>query len=176
MSDGRNSRFHARLSSCSYCFSPTTNGCCKCWANCQVLYNCPDNAFQMALPGSHHTHLFAKRIGAIVLFAVAGTASSLVGTVITNAVLNAKRLLISLLLKWRNLPVLSTSVAWCLYGSFQQPSSKVHYDFSDFSLFAKNIAHRYNEYRLVFQWVDYARLIGIQKAHEEVPTQKAHEA
>lgn len=25
-------------------------------------------------------------------------------------------------------------------------------------------------------WVDYARLIGIQKAHDEAPSQKAHEA
>ncbi|CAK7331096.1 unnamed protein product [Dovyalis caffra] len=59
----------------------------------KFFHNCPDNAFQVALAGTSYSLL--QRLGAIVrngakLFAV-GTASSLVGTAVTNALINARK-------------------------------------------------------------------------------------
>ncbi|GFQ07355.1 uroporphyrinogen decarboxylase chloroplastic [Phtheirospermum japonicum] len=59
----------------------------------KFFYSCPDNAFQFALPGTSFSLL--RRMCAIArngakLFAV-GTTSSLVGTVVTNAVINARK-------------------------------------------------------------------------------------
>nr|XP_016450262.1 PREDICTED: protein RETICULATA-RELATED 4, chloroplastic-like [Nicotiana tabacum] len=176
----------------------------------KFFYNCPDNAFQMALPGTSYTLL--QRLGAIArngskLFAV-GTASSLVGTVVTNAVLNAKKA-VNKSEEVETLPVLSTSVA---YGVYMAVSSNlrapVQLAFTpspvipggagsiliclktpsvDIWILILSTQYNYNNPPMCFAvrtgntflgsllWVDYARLIGIQKAHDEVPIQKAQE-
>lgn len=159
----------------------------------KFFYNCPDNAFQMALPGTSYSLL--QRIGAIVrngtkLFAV-GTASSLVGTVVTNAVLNAKKAVDkSGAEEVETLPVLSTSVA---YGVYMAVSSNLRYQVVAGVIEQRILEPMLHQHKLMLSamcfavrtgntflgsllWVDYARLIGIQKAHDEVPTQKVHEA
>ncbi|CAN4119869.1 unnamed protein product [Withania somnifera] len=159
----------------------------------KFFYNCPDNAFQMALPGTSYS--FLQRIGAIVrngakLFAV-GTASSLVGTVVTNAVLNAKKAVDkSGDEEVENLPVISTSVA---YGVYMAVSSNLRYQVVAGVIEQRILEPMLHQHKLMLSamcfavrtgntflgsllWVDYARLIGIQKAHDEGPTQKVHEA
>ncbi|KAJ6315584.1 hypothetical protein OIU78_018957 [Salix suchowensis] len=59
----------------------------------KFFHNCPDNAFQVALAGTSYSLL--QRLGAIArngakLFVV-GTTSSLVGTAVTNALINARK-------------------------------------------------------------------------------------
>ncbi|XP_010279082.1 PREDICTED: protein RETICULATA-RELATED 4, chloroplastic-like [Nelumbo nucifera] len=59
----------------------------------KFFHSCPDNAFQVALAGTSYS--FLQRIGAIVcngakLFAV-GTSASLVGTGVTNALINTRK-------------------------------------------------------------------------------------
>ncbi|GMQ00815.1 hypothetical protein CsSME_00047722 [Camellia sinensis var. sinensis] len=84
----------------------------------KFFYNCPENAFQVALTGTSYS--FAHRIGAIArngakLFAV-GTTSSLVGTVVTNALINAKKAVDkSSADEVENVPVLATSVGYGVY-------------------------------------------------------------
>ncbi|KAL0435371.1 UNVERIFIED_CONTAM: protein RETICULATA-RELATED 4, chloroplastic [Sesamum radiatum] len=84
----------------------------------KFFYSCPDNAFQIALPGTSFSLL--QRIGAIMrngakLFAV-GTTSSMVGTVVTNALINARKAVDhSAAEEVENVPVLSTSVAYGVY-------------------------------------------------------------
>ncbi|TXG73277.1 hypothetical protein EZV62_001856 [Acer yangbiense] len=93
----------------------------------KFFYNCPDNAFQVALPGSSYSLL--HRIGAIVrngtkLFAV-GTTSSLVGTAVTNALINARKAVDkSAAGEVENVPILSTSAA---YGVYMAISSNLRY-------------------------------------------------
>ncbi|XP_075078229.1 protein RETICULATA-RELATED 4, chloroplastic [Nicotiana tabacum] len=154
------------------------------------FYNCPDNAFQMALPGTSYSLL--QRLGAIArngskLFAV-GTASSLVGTVVTNAVLNAKKA-VDKSEEVETLPVLSTSVA---YGVYMAVSSNLRYQVVAGVIEQRILEPMLHQHKLLLSamcfavrtgntflgsllWVDYARLIGIQKAHDEVPIQKAQE-
>ncbi|RVW97321.1 Protein RETICULATA-related 4, chloroplastic [Vitis vinifera] len=91
----------------------------------KFFHSCPENAFQVALAGTSFS--FLQRIGAIVrngskLFAV-GTTSSLVGTLVTNAIINARKAVDSSSAgEVEDVPVLSTSVAYGgLYGNFQQP-------------------------------------------------------
>ncbi|XP_074334274.1 protein RETICULATA-RELATED 4, chloroplastic-like isoform X2 [Apium graveolens] len=84
----------------------------------KFFHNCPDNAFQIAMSGTSFTLL--QRIGAIVrnstkLFAV-GTTSVPVGTVVTNAVINAWNTVGSTSLEEaENVPVLSTSIGYGVY-------------------------------------------------------------
>ncbi|KAK4356516.1 hypothetical protein RND71_025487 [Anisodus tanguticus] len=159
----------------------------------KFLNLCPDNAFQMALPGTSYSLL--QRIGAIVrngtkLFAV-GTASSLVGTLVTNAALNAKKAVDkSSAEEVENLPVVATSVA---YGVYMAVSSNLRYQIVAGVIEQRILEPMLHQHKLMLSamcfavrtgntflgsllWVDYARLIGIQKAHEPVPAQKAHEA
>lgn len=159
----------------------------------KFFYNCPDNAFQMALPGTSYSLL--QRIGAIVrngtkLFAV-GTASSLVGTLVTNAVLNAKKAVDkSAAEEVENLPVVATSVA---YGVYMAVSSNLRYQVVAGVIEQRILEPMLHQHKLLLSamcfavrtgntflgsllWVDYARLIGIQKAHDEAPAQKVHEA
>ncbi|KAM3398488.1 protein RETICULATA-RELATED 4, chloroplastic [Capsicum galapagoense] len=159
----------------------------------KFFYNCPDNAFQIALPGTSYSLL--QRIGAIArngtkLFAV-GTISSLVGTVVTNAVLNAKKAVDkSGSEEVETLPVISTSVA---YGVYMAVSSNLRYQVVAGVIEQRILEPMLHQHKLMLSamcfavrtgntflgsllWVDYARLIGIQKAHEEVPTPKVHEA
>ncbi|KAL8029371.1 hypothetical protein ABFX02_14G221500 [Erythranthe guttata] len=149
----------------------------------KFFYNCPDNAFQVALSGTSFSML--QRIGAIVrngakLFAV-GTTSSLVGTLVTNAVINARKAVdISASGEVENVPVLSTSVA---YGVYMAISSNLRYQvlagvieqrilepmLHEHKLFLSAICFAVrtgNTYLGSLLWVDYARFIGIQKGQD----------
>ncbi|KAJ8622709.1 hypothetical protein MRB53_031238 [Persea americana] len=93
----------------------------------KFFYGCPDNAFQVALSGTSYS--FLQRIGAIMrngakLFAV-GTSASLVGTGITNALINARKAVDkSFAGEAEDIPILSTSVA---YGVYMAVSSNLRY-------------------------------------------------
>ncbi|XP_010536265.1 PREDICTED: protein RETICULATA-RELATED 4, chloroplastic-like [Tarenaya hassleriana] len=146
----------------------------------KFFHSCPDNAFQVALSGTSYTLL--QRAGAILrngakLFAV-GTTSSLVGTAITNAVIKARQAVDSEA-EAENIPILSTSVA---YGVYMAVSSNLRYQLlagvieqrllepllhqQKLALSASCFAVRTgNTFLGSLLWVDYARLIGIQKSH-----------
>nr|XP_043612881.1 protein RETICULATA-RELATED 4, chloroplastic-like [Erigeron canadensis] len=147
------------------------------------FYNCPDNAFQTALGGTSYT-LF-QRFGAIArngikLFGV-GTASSLVGTVVTNTVINAKKAVQkSSDDELENIPVLSTSVG---YGVYMAISSNLRYQLLAGVVEQRLLEPLLHQHKLMLSaacflvrtgntylgsllWVDYARLVGLQKAHD----------
>ncbi|KAK9072807.1 hypothetical protein SSX86_009242 [Deinandra increscens subsp. villosa] len=149
----------------------------------KFFYNCPDNAFQIALGGASYSLL--QRLGAIArngskLLAV-GTASSLVGTVVTNTLINAKKAVQkSTDDELENIPVLSTSVG---YGVYMAISSNLRYQLLAGVLeqrFLEPLLHQHklmlsaacfivrtgNTYLGSLLWVDYARLVGLQKAHD----------
>ncbi|XP_059665332.1 protein RETICULATA-RELATED 4, chloroplastic-like [Cornus florida] len=149
----------------------------------KFFYNCPENAFQVALAGSSFS--FLQRMGAIVrngakLFAV-GTTSSLVGTVVTNALINARKAVdTSSTDELENVPVLSTSVA---YGVYMAVSSNLRYQVLAGVIEQRILEPMLHQHKIILSaicfavrtgntflgsllWVDYARLIGIQKAHE----------
>ncbi|GAV79999.1 DUF3411 domain-containing protein [Cephalotus follicularis] len=150
----------------------------------KFFHSCPDNAFQVALSGTSYS--FLQRIGAIVqngtkLFAV-GTTSSLVGTAVTNALINARKALDkSSAVEAENVPILSTSVA---YGAYMAVSSNLRYQVLAGVIEQRILEPLLHQHKLILSaicfavrtgntylgsllWVDYARLIGIQKAHEE---------
>ncbi|KAL8159408.1 hypothetical protein V2J09_000945 [Rumex salicifolius] len=150
----------------------------------KFFHGCPDNAFQVAFGGASYSLL--QRLGAILrngtkLFAV-GTASSLVGTSITNVFINAKKSVDkSCGEEIENVPVLSTSVA---YGVYMAVSSNLRYQIlgglieqrilepmlhnNKVMLSALCFAVRTgNTFLGSLLWVDYARLIGIQGNHAE---------
>ncbi|KAI9196786.1 hypothetical protein LWI28_026976 [Acer negundo] len=150
----------------------------------KFFYNCPDNAFQVALPGSSFSLL--HRIGAIVrngakLFAV-GTTSSLVGTAVTNALINARKAVDkSAAGEVENVPILSTSAA---YGVYMAISSNLRYQVLAGVVEQRILEPFLHQHKLILSalcfavrtgntylgsllWVDYARFIGIQKAHDE---------
>ncbi|CAA0805805.1 Protein of unknown function (DUF3411 [Striga hermonthica] len=145
----------------------------------KFFYSCPDNAFQIALPGTSFSLL--QRIGAIVrngakLFAV-GSTSSLVGTVVTNAVINARKAVDhSAGDEVENVPVISTSVA---YGVYMAVSSNLRYQVLAGVIEQRLLEPMLHQHKLILSalcfavrtgntflgsllWVDYARLIGIQ--------------
>ncbi|KAL6516306.1 Protein RETICULATA-RELATED 4, chloroplastic [Orobanche gracilis] len=145
----------------------------------KFFYSCPDNAFQLALPGTSFSLL--QRIGAIMrngakLFAV-GTTSSLVGTVVTNAVINARKAVDhSAGDQLENVPVLSTSVA---YGVYMAVSSNLRYQLLAGVIEQRLLEPLLHQHKLFLSaicfavrtgntflgsllWVDYARLIGVQ--------------
>lgn len=149
----------------------------------KFLHNCPDNAFQIALPGTSFSLL--QRLGAIMrngakLFAV-GTTSSLVGTLVTNAVINARKAVDqSAADEVENVPVLSTSVG---YGVYMAVSSNLRYQLLAGVIEQRILEPILHQHKLLLSalcfavrtgntflgsllWVDYARFIGIQKAHE----------
>ncbi|XP_048499734.2 protein RETICULATA-RELATED 4, chloroplastic-like [Beta vulgaris subsp. vulgaris] len=150
----------------------------------KFFHNCPDNAFQIALGGASYSLM--QRIGAIVrngskLFAV-GTASSLVGTSITNAVINARKAVDkSAADEVETVPILSTSVA---YGVYMAISSNLRYQIVAGIIEQRLLEPMFHKQKLLLSafcfavrtgntfvgsllWVDYARWIGIQKAHGE---------
>ncbi|KAK7334755.1 hypothetical protein VNO80_26518 [Phaseolus coccineus] len=146
----------------------------------KLFYGCPDNAFQVALPGTSYTLL--QRIGAIVrngakLFVV-GTSASLVGTIITNALINVKKAVNkTFAAQAENLPVISTSVA---HGVYMVVISNIRYQvlagiieqrilepllhqnkvLLTASYFTVRTA---NTYWGSLLWVDFARWVGVQK-------------
>ncbi|KAL0419555.1 UNVERIFIED_CONTAM: protein RETICULATA-RELATED 4, chloroplastic [Sesamum radiatum] len=149
----------------------------------KFFYSCPDNAFQIALPGTSFSLL--QRIGAIMrngakLFAV-GTTSSMVGTVVTNALINARKAVDhSATEEVENVPVLSTSVA---YGVYMAVSSNLRYQVLAGVIEQRLLEPMLHQHKLFLSaicfavrtgntflgsllWVDYARFIGIQKAKE----------
>ncbi|KAH6834237.1 UvrABC system C protein [Perilla frutescens var. hirtella] len=149
----------------------------------KFFHGCPDNAFQVALRGSSFSML--QRIGAIVrngakLFAV-GTTSSLVGTVVTNALINARKAVDHTAgEELENVPVLSTSVA---YGVYMAVSSNLRYQVLAGVIEQRILEPALHQHKLLLSaicfavrtgntflgsllWVDYARLIGIQKAQD----------
>ncbi|KAI3472702.1 hypothetical protein Pfo_030968 [Paulownia fortunei] len=149
----------------------------------KFFYRCPDNAFQVALPGTSFSLL--QRIGAIVrngakLFAV-GTTSSLVGTVVTNTLINARKAVDhSSADEVENVPVLSTSVA---YGVYMAVSSNLRYQVLAGVIEQRILEPLLHQHKLFLSaicfavrtgntflgsllWVDYARFIGIQKAQD----------
>ncbi|GLU19326.1 hypothetical protein SLE2022_355820 [Rubroshorea leprosula] len=150
----------------------------------KFFYSCPDNAFQIALPGTSYS--FLQRLGAIVrngakLFAV-GTTSSLVGTAVTNALINARKAVDkSSAAEVENVPIFSTSTA---YGVYMAVSSNLRYQVLAGVIEQRILEPLLHQHKLILSaicfavrtgntylgsllWVDYARLIGIQKAHEE---------
>ncbi|KAL2507110.1 hypothetical protein Fot_30757 [Forsythia ovata] len=149
----------------------------------KFFHSCPDNAFQVALPGISYSLL--QRIGAIVrngtkLFAV-GTSSSLVGTVMTNALINARKAVDqSAADEVESVPVLSTSVA---YGVYMAVSSNLRYQVLAGVIEQRILEPLLHQNKLLLSatcfavrtgntflgsllWVDYARWIGIQKAQD----------
>ncbi|KAL5538567.1 hypothetical protein UlMin_043683 [Ulmus minor] len=148
----------------------------------KFFHNCPDNAFQVALSGTSYTLL--QRMGAIVrngskLFAV-GTVSSLVGTAVTNALINARKAVDKTAAEEvENVPILSTSVA---YGVYMAVSSNLRYQVLAGVIEQRLLEPLLHKHKLILSalcfavrtgntflgsllWVDYARFIGIQKAH-----------
>ncbi|CAL0308660.1 unnamed protein product [Lupinus luteus] len=144
----------------------------------KFFYGCPENAFQVALAGTSYTLL--QRLGAIVrngakLFVV-GTGASLVGIGITNALINAKRV-VNKGFSAENLPVISTSVA---YGVYMVVVSNIRYQVlagiieqrilepllhkNKLILSAAYFAVRTgNTYWGSLLWVDFAQWVGVQK-------------
>ncbi|KAK7243425.1 hypothetical protein RIF29_38221 [Crotalaria pallida] len=144
----------------------------------KFFYGCPENAFQVALAGTSYTIL--QRIGAIVrngakLFVV-GTGASLVGISITNALINAQKV-VNKAFAAENLPVISTSVA---YGVYMVVVSNIRYQVlagiieqrilepllhkNKLILSAAYFAVRTgNTYWGSLLWVDFARWVGVQK-------------
>ncbi|KAK8520574.1 hypothetical protein V6N13_030983 [Hibiscus sabdariffa] len=150
----------------------------------KFFHNCPDNAFQIALHGTSYSLL--QRLGAVLrngakLFAV-GTTSSLVGTAATNAFINARKAVDKTSVdEVENVPILSTSVA---YGVYMAVSSNLRYQVLAGVIEQRMLEPLLHQHKLMLSaicfavrtgntylgsllWVDYARLVGIQKAHEE---------
>ncbi|RDX93882.1 Protein RETICULATA-RELATED 4, chloroplastic, partial [Mucuna pruriens] len=146
----------------------------------KLFYGCPDNAFQVALPGTSYTLL--QRIGAIVrngakLFVV-GTGASLVGISITNALINVQKAVNKTFVdKAENLPVISTSVT---YGVYMVVISNLRYQVLAGIIeqrILEPLLHRNkliltaayftirtaNTYWGSLLWVDFARWVGVQK-------------
>ncbi|KAL1539948.1 Protein RETICULATA-RELATED 4, chloroplastic [Salvia divinorum] len=145
----------------------------------KFFYSCPANAFQIALPGSSFSLL--QRMGGVVrngakLFAV-GTTSSLVGTVVTNALINARKAVKdSDQHGVENVPVIKTSVA---YGVYMSISSNLRYQVLAGVIEQRCLEPLLHQHKLFLSaicfavrtgntflgsllWVDYARFIGIQ--------------
>ncbi|RZB80090.1 protein RETICULATA-RELATED 4, chloroplastic-like isoform X1 [Glycine soja] len=146
----------------------------------KLFYGCPDNAFQVALPGTSYTLL--QRIGAIVrngakLFVV-GTGASLVGIGITNALINVQKAVNkTFTAEAENLPIISTSVAFGVYmvvisnlryqvlaGIIEQRILEPLLHRNKLILTATYFTIRTaNTYWGSLLWVDFARWVGVQK-------------
>ncbi|XP_019157714.1 PREDICTED: protein RETICULATA-RELATED 4, chloroplastic-like [Ipomoea nil] len=154
----------------------------------KFFHSCPDNAFQVALGGTSFSLL--QRLGAIArngskLFVV-GTASSLVGTVVTNAFINARRAVDKSGAEEvennnnNNVPILSTAAA---YGVYMSISSNLRYQVLAGVIEQRILEPLLHQHKSVLSavcfavrtgntfmgsllWVDYARWIGLQKSEE----------
>uniref|UniRef100_A0ACD5XBW6 Uncharacterized protein n=1 Tax=Avena sativa TaxID=4498 RepID=A0ACD5XBW6_AVESA len=149
------------------------------------FHNCPDNAFQIALAGRSFSLL--QRLGAIVrngakLFVV-GTSASLIGTGVTSALLRARKAVDKELDdEVEHLPVLSTSAA---YGVYMSISSNLRYQIVSGVIEQRMLEPVLHNHKLLLSalcfavrtgntflgsllWVDYARLVGVQKVQEEI--------
>ncbi|KAK6285296.1 hypothetical protein POUND7_011475 [Theobroma cacao] len=147
------------------------------------FYNCPDNAFQVALAGTSYS--FLQRVGAIArngakLFAV-GTAASLVGVGVTNLLINARKVYDkSFAGESEDVPILSTSVA---YGVYMAVSSNLRYQVLAGVIEQRILEPLLHQHKIILSaicfavrtgntflgslmWVDYARWTGVQKTRE----------
>ncbi|XP_066363198.1 protein RETICULATA-RELATED 4, chloroplastic-like [Miscanthus floridulus] len=145
----------------------------------KFFYNCPDNAFQVALSGTSYSLL--QRVGAILrngakLFAV-GTSASLVGTGVTNALIKARQAASKDFDgEVENLPILSTSVA---YGVYMAVSSNLRYQVLAGVIEQRMLEPLLHQRKLILSaasfavrtgntflgsllWIDYARWVGVQ--------------
>ncbi|CAN6355333.1 unnamed protein product [Urochloa humidicola] len=145
----------------------------------KFFYNCPDNAFQIALAGRSYSLL--QRVGAIVrngakLFAV-GTSASLIGTGVTNALIKARQAVSKDAAgEVENIPILETSAA---YGVYMAISSNLRYQILAGVIEQRMLEPLLHRHKLALSamcfavrtgntflgsllWVDYARLVGVQ--------------
>ncbi|KAF2312075.1 hypothetical protein GH714_027975 [Hevea brasiliensis] len=150
----------------------------------KFFYNCPDNAFQHLINSNFSSYMLRVTVSSSImqrngakLFA-AGTTSSLVGTVLTNALINARKAVDeSSAGEVENVPILSTSVA---YGVYMAVSSNLRYQVLAGVIEQRILEPLLHQHKLMLSaicfavrtgntylgsllWVDYARLIGIQK-------------
>ncbi|KAM7502508.1 hypothetical protein LguiB_001412 [Lonicera macranthoides] len=153
----------------------------------KFFYGCPDNAFQVALAGTRYSIL--QRLGAIArngskLFAV-GTTSSLVGTFVTNALINARKAVDkSAREEVESIPIIPTSLG---YGVYMAISSNLRYQVLAGVIEQRLLEPMLHNHKLVLSaicfavrtgntflgsllWVDYARFVGLQKAPEVEPS------
>ncbi|XP_052171738.1 protein RETICULATA-RELATED 4, chloroplastic-like [Diospyros lotus] len=149
----------------------------------KFFYGCPDNAFQVALAGTSYS--FLQRVGAIVrngakLFAV-GTGASLVGTGVTNALINVRKAIDKTFAgEAEDVPVLSTSIA---YGVYMAVSSNLRYQVLAGVIEQRMLEPLLHQHKVVLgamcfavrtgntflgslMWVDYARWVGVQKIRD----------
>ncbi|KAK7341086.1 hypothetical protein VNO80_24010 [Phaseolus coccineus] len=153
----------------------------------KLFYGCPENAFQVALAGTSYTLI--QRIGAIVrngakLFAV-GTSASLIGTGVTNALINARKVVDKSFAaeaeaEAESVPIISTSVA---YGVYMSVSSNLRYQVLAGVIEQRILEPLLHQHKLVLSaicfavrtgntflgsllWVDYARWVGVQKTRD----------
>ncbi|KAJ0959846.1 hypothetical protein J5N97_000446 [Dioscorea zingiberensis] len=149
----------------------------------KFFYSCPDNAFQVALAGTSYSLL--QRVGAIVrngskLFVV-GTGASLIGTGITNALINMRKAFDKDFAgEAEDVPIISTSVA---YGVYMAVSSNLRYQILAGVIEQRILEPMLHSQKLLLSascfvvrtgntflgslmWVDYARWTGIQKIRD----------
>ncbi|XP_020214739.1 protein RETICULATA-RELATED 4, chloroplastic [Cajanus cajan] len=149
----------------------------------KFFYGCPENAFQVALAGTSYTLI--QRIGAIVrngakLFAV-GTGASLIGTGVTNALINARKVVDkSFAAEAEDVPVISTSIA---YGVYMAVSSNLRYQILAGIIEQRILEPLLHQQKLILSaicfavrtgntflgsllWVDYARWVGVQRSRD----------
>ncbi|KAK7263915.1 hypothetical protein RJT34_31514 [Clitoria ternatea] len=149
----------------------------------KFFYGCPENAFQVALAGTSYSLI--QRIGAIVrngakLFAV-GTGASLIGTGVTNALINARKVVDkSFAAEAEDVPIFSTSVA---YGVYMAVSSNLRYQVLAGVIEQRILEPLLHQHKLMLSaicfavrtgntflgsllWVDYARWVGVQKIRD----------
>lgn len=149
----------------------------------KFFYNCPDNAFQVALRGTSYS--FLQRVGAIVrngakLFLV-GTSASLVGTGATNLLINARKSIEKDVGgEAEDVPIVATSIA---YGVYMAVSSNLRYQILAGVIEQRILEPWLHNKKLLLSalcfavrtgntfvgsllWVDYARWTGIQKIKE----------
>lgn len=149
----------------------------------KLFYNCPDNAFQVALRGTSYS--FLQRVGAIVrngskLFLV-GTSASLVGTGATNLLISARKSIgTDFAGEAEDVPIVSTSIA---YGVYMAVSSNLRYQIVAGVIEQRILEPWLHNKKLLLSmlcfavrtgntfvgsllWVDYARWTGVQKIKE----------
>ncbi|XP_019197039.1 PREDICTED: protein RETICULATA-RELATED 4, chloroplastic-like [Ipomoea nil] len=145
------------------------------------FYNCPDNAFQIALPGTSYT--FLQRLGAFLrngakLFAI-GTGASVTGTVITNSLIRLRKAIdTSFAREVEDIPILATGAA---YGVYMSLSSNLRYQTLAGIIEQRLLEPLLHNHKIVLSalcfafrtgntflgslmWVDFARWIGVQRS------------
>nr|CAB3475484.1 unnamed protein product [Digitaria exilis] len=147
------------------------------------FHNCPDNAFQIALGGRSFS--LVQRLGAIVRngakLAGVGAGASLIGTSFSSVLIKARRAFDKGSEdKGEEIPVLATSLG---YGTYMAISSNLRYQIVAGVLEQRMLEPLLHNHKVLLSavctvirtgntflgallWIDFARLVGIQKAHE----------